>query len=59
MRLQNEGQRKSEDENSLVRFLAELGFDIVGEFVPDSLIGCIVVILAAVLVLVVRSAINE
>jgi hypothetical protein len=58
--MQRQNERTSvRNENSLGRFLGELGFDIVGELMPDSLIGCIVVILAAVLVLVVRSAINE
>jgi hypothetical protein len=54
MQLQND-KTPVRDENSLGRFLSELGFDIVGELMPDSLIGCIVVILAAVLVGVGRS----
>jgi hypothetical protein len=50
-----DGKESAQHENSAGGFLAELGFDIVGELMPDSLIGCIVVILVSVLVFVVRS----
>jgi hypothetical protein len=54
-----EDTKSAQHEDSAGRFLAELGFDIVGEFLPDSLIGYIVLILAAVCVLVIRSTMNE
>jgi len=54
-----DGRKSAQHENSAGRFLAELGFDLVGEFLPDSLIGTILLILAVVFVLVVRSAMNE
>ena len=58
--MQHQDERKSARHNdSAGSSLAELTFDIVGEFLPDSLIGYIVLILAVVCVLVIRSAMNE
>jgi hypothetical protein len=59
MRLHDEGQRKSRDENSPGGFLAELGLDILGDFLPDSLVGYIILILVVVFVLVIRSAMSD
>jgi len=59
MRLQDEGQRKSRDEGSPGRFLAELGLDIVGDLLPDSLVGYLILILVVGVVLVIRSAMND
>lgn len=58
MRYEDDG-KSSQHENSAGNSLAELVFDIVGEFLPDSLIGYIVLIMAAVCVFVIRSAMNE
>jgi hypothetical protein len=58
MRYEDDG-KSSQHENSAGSSLAELGFDIVGEFLPDSFIGYIVLILAAVFVWVIRSGMNE
>jgi len=58
MQFQND-RDSVEREDSVGGFLADLGFDIVGDLVPDSLIGFIVLMVSIVGVLIVRSAMNE
>jgi hypothetical protein len=58
MQFQNEKNSVAR-EDSVGGFLAELGFDIVGDLVPDSVVGYIVLILAVLFVAVIRSAMND
>ena len=58
MQFQND-RDSVEREDSVGGFLADLGFDIVGDLVPDSLIGFIVLMVVIVGVLIIRSAMNE
>jgi hypothetical protein len=56
---QNKGRRGSSHDKDSCGFFAELGLDLVGDVLPDSLIGWIILILVLLFVLAMRSAVNE
>jgi hypothetical protein len=58
--MQHQDKRKAaQHEDSGGSALAELGFDLVGDFVPDSLLGFIVLILVAALMAIISSAMHD
>jgi hypothetical protein len=56
---QNKGWTQSSHDEDSCGFFAELGLDLVGDVLPDSLIGWIILILVLLFVLAMRSTMNE
>jgi hypothetical protein len=56
---QNKGRRQSSHDEDSSGFFAELGLELVGDMVPDSLVGWIILILVLLFVAAMRSAMNE